>query len=370
MKQEDIVKMFFNERNSKASTIKNYGMAFKYYTKYNGMSMQELLDEADREEEKGIRWKRSSLKRRLIDFRTYIYEEVSTSTAKLYFNCIRTFYRHFEIEMQSLPYMKSESNGNVIKHDDIPTRREIGEAYGYASPLLKAVILFISSSGCARTETLNLTVGDFMKATDEFSNREDILDRCMELQEVEDAIPIWEVHRQKTDKEYFTFCSTEALQEICKYLLTRKDKLTEDSKLFKIYYQYLNRKFNQLNKLLGDESCGAWSKFRPHTLRKFNASALINAENGFTIEEVDAIQGRSKDMTHRTYFLEDPAKLREKYRSCMGAVTILSDVTASEYQDMKNEKEMLESKISEQEEKLRKMMEEMEKISNILNVAE
>ena len=369
MKQEDIVSQFFVERNSKESTIKNYEMAFKYYTKFNEMSMTALLDEADAEEEKGVRWKRSMLKNRLLNFRTYIYSEVSSSTAKLYFNCIRTFYRHYEIEMQTLPYMKVEKS-NVIKHDDIPTKDEIKEAYGYASPLLKAVILFISSSGCARTETLNLRIRDFMKATDEFSDRDDILGRCLELQDVEDAIPIWEVHRQKTDKDYFTFCSTEALQEICRYLLTRKDKLTMDSKLFKIYVQYLNKKFNELNDLMGGESCGAWSKFRPHTLRKFNASTLINAENPFTIDEVDAIQGRSKDMTHRTYFLEDPAKLREKYRSCLSEVTILSDVTASEYQDMKQEKELLESKISEQEQKLKIMMEEMEKISSILNVTE
>lgn len=367
MKQEDIVAQFFVERNSKESTIKNYEMAFKYYTKFNNLSMSELLDEADEEEEKGIRWKRCSLKKRLIDFRTYIYSEVAVSTAKLYFNCIRTFYRHFEIEMQSLPYMKSQK-GNNIKHDDIPTKEEIRKAYGFASPLLKAVILFISSSGCGRTETLNLTIEDFMKATNEFSENEDILGRCLELEDVEDAIPIWEVHRQKTDKDYFTFCSPEATQEICKYLLSRKDELNTQKKLFKIEKKYLNRKFREINELLGGESSGAWTKFRPHMLRKFNASALINAETPFTIDEVDAIQGRSKDMTHRTYFLEDPAKLREKYKVCLSAVTILSDVTAFEYQNMKNQKEELESKISEQEEKLRVMMEEMEKISSILNV--
>ena len=369
MTQEDIVKQFFIERNSSKSTQQNYRMAIKRYTEFNEMTITALLDEADAEEEKGVRWKRSSLKRRLMNFRTHLYSKMSSGSAKLYLQCITTFYRHYEIEMQPLPYMKSRKE-NVIKHDDIPTKDEIKEAYGYASPLLRAVMLFIASSGCARTETLNLTVGDFMKATNEFSNREDILSRCLQLQASEDAIPVWEVHRQKTDKDYFTFCSVEALHEICSYLLTRKDKLTPKSKLFKIDIKYLNTKFKKLNDLLGGEKCGAWSKFRPHTLRKFNASALINAEeNAFTIEEVDAIHGRSKDMTHRAYFLEDPTKLREKYATVIGEVTILTNKKmASEYESMKQQKDLLETKISEQEEKLKSMMEEMKKISNILEV--
>ena len=39
---------------------------------------------------------------------------------------------------------------------------------------MKAIILFISSSGCARQETLNITIQDFIEATHEYHNSNDI----------------------------------------------------------------------------------------------------------------------------------------------------------------------------------------------------
>ena len=46
-------------------------------------------------------------------------------------------------------------------------------------------------------------------------------------------------------------------------------------------------------------------------LRKFHASQLFNDD--CSIEFVDALQGRGKDATHSSYFMEDPEKLREEY---------------------------------------------------------
>ena len=43
-------------------------------------------------------------------------------------------------------------------------------------------------------------------------------------------------------------------------------------------------------------------------LRKFHASSLYNHENGLSLEEIDALQGRGKDNTHSAYFMEDPIK--------------------------------------------------------------
>ena len=368
---EQIIKQFLAERNSKKATRKNYRIALERYSKFCGLSMAELINEADAEEEKGIRMKRRTLKTRLVNFRTALYSEVSPNTAKLYFGLVKSFYMHHEIQIPYLPYMKVEK-GVSIKHDDIPSRDDIKKAYEYANPIMKAVMLFICSSGCARTETLNLTIQDFMDATDEFSNEMDVKGRCAELLKMDGIIPIWQVHRQKTDKDYFTYCSSEAVHEICKYLLNRKDELSPSAQLFKIYIQYLNTKFRQLNDMIGGGKCGAWVKLRPHSLRKFNASALINAEeNAWTIEEVDAIQGRSKDSTHRAYFLEDPKKLRNKYKLVMHELTILNDgKLLSDFEKVKTEKELLEEKINEQEDKLKSMMEEMKKISSILNVSE
>lgn len=42
------------------------------------------------------------------------------------------------------------------------------EACSISNLPFKAVVLFMSSSGCAKIETLSLTVGDFISATDDY----------------------------------------------------------------------------------------------------------------------------------------------------------------------------------------------------------
>ena len=52
---------------------------FNHYSKFQNMSLQELLDEADREEEQGIRWKKRTLKKRLINYMNYLKKKMLLS---------------------------------------------------------------------------------------------------------------------------------------------------------------------------------------------------------------------------------------------------------------------------------------------------
>ena len=53
--EEKIFKNFCRERNLSPGSIKVYDHALRKYKTFNGMTLQELLDEADTEEEKGNR---------------------------------------------------------------------------------------------------------------------------------------------------------------------------------------------------------------------------------------------------------------------------------------------------------------------------
>ena len=57
-------------------------------------------------------------------------------------------------------------------------------------------------------------------------------------------------------------------------------------------------------------------------LRKFHASTLYNHENGLSLDEIDALQGRGKDNTHSAYFMENPINLKKKYENVLDAITI------------------------------------------------
>ena len=320
---EKLLDEFVNARNLSSRTKHGYKDALKKYTSFLEKSFDYLLKEADHEEEKLIRWKDRKIKQYLIKFRIYLQEEFMISTAKIHFQRIITLYKHFEIEIHKLPKfsMNSCKQSNLIMFEDLPTKEIIKNAVKISNPVMKALILFMSSSGCARRETLNLTIGDFIEASYEYHKRNDVKEALLVLKDLNFVVPTFRIKRQKTNKFYFTFCSPEASNEIVKYLLGNR-KLNKEDKLFKINLDYLNKNFNNINNELGLGKVGTYNKFRSHMLRKFHASSLYNAEKGLSLEEIDALQGRKKDNTHSSYFMENPYILKKKYIKSLDAVII------------------------------------------------
>lgn len=135
-------------------------------------------------------------------------------------------------------------------------------------------------------------------------------------------VPTFKIRRQKTNKYYYTFCSPEAVVGICNYLIVaaRRYKDYKDEPLFKTNHDYLNRDFKGLNDKLNLGKVSGYNKVRSHMFRKYNASNLY--DDGMSIEDIDSIQGRSKDNTHQAYFKDNPLKLKEKYLEHIEAVTI------------------------------------------------
>ena len=99
-------------RNLSYKTRQGYLNAINVYVSFNKKSFKDLLNEAEREEESGIRWKKRKLKQRLINFRIYLQEKYLVSTAKVYFQRIISLYNHFEIEIHKLPPLSTKSGNN------------------------------------------------------------------------------------------------------------------------------------------------------------------------------------------------------------------------------------------------------------------
>ena len=329
-RDEELLQTLCLERNIMHSTMIRYRTAIKYYTISQGLTLHELIQEAENEEDQGIRLKNRTIKKRLINHRNYLINERNHSlvTVQKTMTTLRTIYNHYEIELPKLP---KTNNKNVKKYEtiyynDLPTKELIQKAVNHSKPLMKAIILFITSSGCARAETCSISIQDFITATNEYHHSTDIYDVINELRNKEDIIPIFHIKWLKTNNFYYTFASPEATKAILDYLETRPDKLTNDKQLFKINKNYLNVKFKELNDQLGGHSKGCYSLLRTHMLRKFHASNLARGENGLTLDEIDSLQGRSKDNVRQSYYFDDPEYLREKYIRNMHQVTILDEV--------------------------------------------
>lgn len=311
-----IFNKFCKERNVTDSTINGYWSAIRKYENYHNASIEKLIQEALYEESENILLKERKIKQRLISFRTFLLNSnLSQNTVKSYFTKIKTFYEHFEIEIPNIPNAKyaKEYETNYL---DLPTKEHIRMALDISTLDLQAVILFMSSSGTAKAETLSLTVHDFILATRDYHTNGSLNEILNQLNKKENIIPTFYLRRIKTDKYYYTFCSSEASSCIVKYLLTRQNLMLDD-KLFDFTYSTLLARFQEINDYYNWGFKGKYRFFRSHTLRKFHASNI-----GLSAEYIDALQGRSKNEVHSTYIKTNPEKLKEIYHSVMSNVTI------------------------------------------------
>ena len=313
-----IIETICLERNIQTKTKETYIQTVDHYTKLFNQSFTSLTQQYYKEED-DIVWKKRTLKQHLIQYRNHLYNTFLPNTARIYFGKLLTILRHMELELGTLPKLNNKNNNEIqpITHEDLPTKEELENAYGIANPVMKAIILFISSSGCARKECMNLTVKDYLEANDI-----KIIDKPVKslLLKVDGCfVPCFKIKRQKTNKYYFTYCSPQANTEILEYLINR-DNLTLESPVFDLNYYYWNTYFDEINTKLEMGTARKYNRFRSHMLRKYHASTLYN--DGMGITDIDDLQGRSKDSTHQSYFMEDPNLLKKKYLTHMNCLLL------------------------------------------------
>ena len=318
MKPDDYAQEMMMTHNLTYESMKTYRQTLTHYSNLMEMSLTELLLEADKEEEEGIRWKHRTLRKRLIHYQNHLLKTYRYNTAKSYMTKLKTWYYDHDIEIGKLPPM-NKKQGNVsepITYDDLPTKEILRKAYNLGTPVFKAILLFTISSGCGKQEVLNLKLDDYYDWITPYSV-EQILSEDI------DIVPTIRLRRQKTNKYYTTFCSPEAVREIATYLQTRKDN---SPKLFKISYRHLTQLCVNYNRLLGLGTINDTGILRMHMLRKFHASNLYNAENGLSLDEIDSLQGRSKNTIRESYYFNSVEDLKKKYIRNIDQVTILDEV--------------------------------------------
>ena len=85
-------------RNLKKSSQKSYAVVLNNYTQIQQTSIDELIQEADDEEEQGIRISKRKIKTRLINYKMKLQEQkLSDRTINDRITKIRTFYAQFDI---------------------------------------------------------------------------------------------------------------------------------------------------------------------------------------------------------------------------------------------------------------------------------
>lgn len=331
MLENYLLNKFYIDRNIKDKTRKGYESAISKYIEFHGEKLDFLIFEAQNDEEKNIILKNRKIKNRLISFRNYLFTtELSNNTIKTYLSRIKTFYRHYEIEIPVLPNAKYNVEYET-SYLDIPSKEDIKKVLKISPLKLQALILFMASSGTAKAETLSLTVDDFLISISEYVDcNNDLYSILDKLKDKNDIIPTFYIKRQKTDKYYYTFCSSEAAHIIIEYLLSR-EMLKKSDKLFPFSDSYIINTFQKINDKMNWGFRGNYRYFRSHNLRKFHASNI-----GLSAEYIDMLQGRSKSSIHETYIKTNPQKLKNIYKKVMHNVLFNSKINEIKYNEKEN----------------------------------
>ena len=366
MNDEALLDEIHEVNNHSKATREAYKKAVKIYTSFTEKSLYELITEAEEEENQRVKWKLCSVRRRLISYRKYLLDKYAYNSFRTFFSPIVNIYKYYDIEIYDLPRLnhKSIKKSKPLNFRDLPDKEVIRQAINISSPLIKAVILFMCSSGCAVQETVNLTVGDYLKSLSDYTDKTNVFEAINDIKDRKDIVPTWEIWRQKTNKYYTTYSSPESVTAINSYLISRVDDFTNDSKLFKYNKNYIQVRFirinNELN--LGKVGDNGYNRFRTHMLRKFHASALYN--DGMSLDNVNDLQGKAKNKTDQPYFMVNPEDLKYEYIQHLHAVTISKDVEklsikSPEYIKMEKEKEFYKNQMDTLSGKVDFLMEHM-----------
>jgi len=381
MRNEELLEEFFLVKNHDPKTREIYTRAINKYSKFHGLTMEELIDEAETEEEKGVRWKRRTLKKRLLQFRNYLIQNYKKNTVSTYFTQVIAVYKYFEIEIGDLTKVNPRGFHipGEVTFDELLTHKEISQVLHVAPLWFQAVLIFQISTGCARKETIEMTIGQFKKATYPFHRKNDIIEALLILKDLDNVIPTFKLKREKTNKYYYTFCTPEAVDKIVEYLLTDRVEtledgtlklinLSDDDKLFDkeenyipvAYYRY-NDQFN-----FGQASDG-FNRFRSHMMRKFHSNHL--RKSGMSESDIDALQGRTKSTTRAAYFLDDPTVLLKKYVEHFPCLLIEKnvnniDIKSPEYQELEVKYHEKESEVKEMESRMNVIEKRLDEIDD------
>ena len=292
---------------------KYYRNGLNAYTRYTGLTLDELYTEADTEEEQGVRAKNRKIVQRLRGFRTHLIQEgYEPVTIKHYYASARTFYTHFLIEIPFIPSVKLPQK--QILSNEIPKKHHILEAIQHTNNLKhRAIIYFMASSGTAINEVCSITIQDFIEATKEYHTSTTIYDVVQELEKRDDVIPLFQLTRIKTQYKYFTACTPESVTHIIRYLKTRPLKKTRpNEQLFTLTPGAITIFYRRLN-----EKC-KYPKtfFHPHAMRKYQADILQDWDL------TNRLQGRKSNAVREAYDKVNPQKLKTRYQRHIEDLTL------------------------------------------------
>lgn len=354
MSDEHIYQEWFTKKNLAEGTRMIYRIAAEDYKKFIGKNLSDLIDEAEDDEDKGLRMRKRNINKYLIDYKVYLENKgYAPGTLNNKMASIVSFYQTYNIK---LPEIKL-SEGDICLEKNYkkpPTRKQIQKMINVANTRDKALIYLLALSGMAGQEARNLTVKQFLQAADETITEEiNSIDALFEHEErVLEEILTLTIVRQKVKYRYQTFIPPEASKAIITYLKERKHNRNEKKHIVNIEDplfvtnsgQPMSRTgvgnaIKRVGKLAGFKSAeGSYCFWRPHGLRKYFITTIIDNTRDHIL--ADYLVGHKIDPVKRAYWIVDPEELKKCYMNALPYLSIdeikVKDLESKEFTELKS----------------------------------
>ena len=290
------------------------------------MTLTQLIEEAESDEDLGIRKRLRRIKVHLIDLQEHlISRNYSPQKIDDIITTIRGFYAYYEIDLPKRTYHAPIPD---LQKEAIPTKEDVKKALSNCNTKYQAIILLMSSSGISLGDVLNLKVSDFLNAINIPQEQHHINKlNAIEINNFcKDMVPMWHIQRIKSGTSHVTFNTPETTRKILDYLNEHPPKNVDDL-LFRgktgkgLRSDVFQRFLRKLNIECEWGYVGRQIFFHSHILRKIFANKL--EESGMPHHYIRQLMGHRKDPLTRTYFSTPSEKLREEYKNFMNNLSFL-----------------------------------------------
>jgi integrase len=376
VENDKVFQEYIEERHLKPSTIKTYLYHLYNYCQSTKLLPSELLEEAEEEEKKLIILRKRKIKQHLKSFENFMdQKEFSHAHQQTARTVIKTFYRHFEIQLPQT--IRNRTPQSQETYEDLPTIEELSKALSLCYGKYKPIFLTMLSSSMGGSEVRNLKVKDFLNAISDYF-REPLelpLDITKIRSKVNKKVFIgeWNIIRVKTSMPYTCFTSPEANFSILEYMEREPPKSVDDylfprnieqrnepikENTFMVYFQNLNNR-------TGLGKVNNYVKLHSHVFRKFYASKLLDKD----IQQIhiDALLGHSvSNKTTGAYFKPTVQHLKHDYLKIVKDISIeeieVKTMESPEYQELKEQYQRDSITKDEEMVKMGKRLEIMEEL--------
>lgn len=382
---EDIkLQQMIDRKELSKDRIELYKIVFNDYCRLTQKTPSELISEA-REDQEPYLGKNNRIlftpksERKLALYINQYYKYLKTKdlseySMDTYLKSVYAFYNEFDIELPKKINVKLPKV--IIRKGDLPTIKDIRLAVDSTKELRnKAMILLFLTSGMRRGAIVNLRVSDFIEATKEYHNGDDIK-TVLGIEDTSNIIPNWLFFPSKTE-EYSNICLTfntpECTEYILNYLKTRKD-LKESDSLFNLTGSGMSTVFRELNdRLFGKTKHSNKRLFMPHRLRKLFLTTFRKKTND--LFSLRLVAGHSLPTKIDDNYQEIPIEeTKEEYMKVIPFLSIrdtkVHNIKSEEYIKLEMKNIELEEKDKAKEEEIKSMGERLDDMEERLRRAQ